>query len=68
MMEWLATQSMHHCENIDAINHYVKQRRVLLANSTHTLSQSERKSIAETRRAKPHTYHQASNHLLKLYE
>ena len=39
------------------INHYNKQRRVLMANST--VCQSKWKPIVEPRRAKPKTYHQA---------
>ena len=39
------------------INHYNKQRRVLMANST--VCQSKWKPIVEPRRAKPKTYRQA---------
>ena len=42
------------------INHYNKQRRVLMANST--VRQSKRKPIVEPRRAKPKTYRQAPTH------
>ena len=45
------------------INHYDKQRRVLMANST--TCQSKYKPIAEPRRAKPKTYRQAPTHWLK---
>ena len=48
------------------INHYNKQRRVLMANST--VYQSKWKPIVEPRRAKPKTYHQAPTHWLKFYE
>ena len=48
------------------INHYNKQRRVLMANST--VCQSKWKPIVEPRRAKPKTYHQARTHWLKFYE
>ena len=45
------------------INHYNKQRRVLMANST-----SKWKPIVEPRRAKPKTYRQAPTHWLKFYD
>ena len=45
------------------INHYNKQRRVLMANST--VCQSKWKPIVEPRRAKPKTYRQAPSHWLK---
>ena len=48
------------------INHYIKQRRVLLANSI--ICQSKWKPIVEPRRAKPRTYRQAPSHWLKFYE
>ena len=48
------------------INHYNKQRRVLMANST--VCQSKRKPIVKPRRAKPKTYRQAPTHWLKFYE
>ena len=48
------------------INHYNKQRRVLMANST--VCQSKWKPIVEPRRAKPKTYRQAPTHWLKFYE
>ena len=48
------------------INHYNKQRRVLMANST--VCQSKRKPIVEPRRAKSKTYRQAQAHWLKFYE
>ena len=48
------------------INHYNKQRRVLMANST--LCQSKWKPIVEPRRAKPKTYRQTPTHWLKFYE
>ena len=48
------------------INHYNKQRRVLMANST--VCQSKWKPIVELRRAKPKTYRQAPTHWLKFYE
>ena len=48
------------------INHYSKQRRVLMANST--VCQSKWKPIVEPRRAKPETYCQAPIHWLKFYE
>ena len=47
-------------------NHYNKQRRVLMANST--VCQSKWKPIIEPRRAKPKTYRQAPTHWLKFYE
>ena len=48
------------------INHYNKQRRVLMANSI--VCQSKWKPIVEPRRAKPKTYRQAPTHWLKFYE
>ena len=48
------------------INHYNKQRLVLIAHST--VCQSKWKPIVEPRRAKPKTYPQASTHWLKFYE
>ena len=48
------------------INHYNKQKRVLIANST--VCQSKWKPIVEPRRAKPKTYRQAPTHWLKFYE
>ena len=48
------------------INHYNKQRTVLMANST--VCQSKWKPIVEPRRAKPKTYRQALTHRLKFYE
>ena len=48
------------------INHYNKQRRVLMANST--VYQSKWKPIVEPRRTKPMTYRQAPTHWLKFYE
>ena len=48
------------------INHYNKQRRVLMAYST--VCQSKSKPIVEPRRAKPKTYHQAPTHWLNFYE
>ena len=48
------------------INHYNKQRRVLMANST--VYRSKWKPIVEPRWAKPKTYHQARTHWLKFYE
>ena len=48
------------------INHYNKQRRVLMANST--VCQSKWKPMVEPRRAKPKTYRQAPTHWLKFYE
>ena len=48
------------------INHYNKQRGVLMANST--VCQSKWKPIVEPRRAKPKTYRQALTHWLKFYE
>ena len=48
------------------INHYNKQRLVLMANST--VYQSKWKPIVEPRRAKPKTYRQAPTHWLKFYE
>ena len=48
------------------INHYNKQRRVLMANST--VCQSKWKPIVEPRRAKSKTYRQARTHWLKFYE
>ena len=48
------------------INHFNKQRRVLMANST--VYQSKWKPIVEPRRAKPKTYRQAPTHWLKFYE
>ena len=44
------------------INHYNKQRRVLMANSN--VCQSKWKPIVEPRRAKPKTYRQAPTHWL----
>ena len=58
---------MHQSENIEnEINHYNKQRRVLIANST--VCQCKWKPIIEPRRAKPKTYRQALIHWLKFYE
>ena len=48
------------------INHYNKQRRVLMANFT--VCQSKWKPIVEPRRAKPKTYRQAPTHWFKFYE
>ena len=48
------------------INHYNKQRRVLMAYST--VYQSKWKPKVEPRRAKPKTYRQATTHWLKFYE
>ena len=48
------------------INHYNKQRRVLMANST--LYQSKWKPINKPRRAKPKTYRQAPTQWLKFYK
>ena len=48
------------------INHYDKQRLVLMANST--AIQSKWGQIVEPRRAKPKTYHQVSTHWLKVCE
>ena len=48
------------------INHYNKERRVLIDNST--VCQSKWKPIVEPRRAKPKTYRQAPTHWLKFYE
>ena len=48
------------------INHYNKQRRVLMANFT--VCQSKWKPVVEPRRAKPKTYREAPTHWLKLYE
>ena len=48
------------------INHYNKQRRVLMANPT--VCQIKWKPIVEPRRAKPKTYRQAPTHWLKFYE
>ena len=48
------------------INHYNKQRRVLMANST--VCQSKWKPIVEPLRAKPKTYRQAPTHWLKFLE
>ena len=48
------------------INHYNKERRVLMANST--VCQIKWKPIVEPRRAKPKTYRQAPTHWLKFYE
>ena len=48
------------------INHYNKQRRVLMTNST--VCQSKWKPIVEPRREKPKTYRQAPTHWLKFYE
>ena len=48
------------------INHYDKQRRVLMANST--VCQSKWKPIVEPRRAKLKTYRLAPTHWLKFYE
>ena len=56
---------MHQSEN-NQINHYNKQRRVLMANST--VCQSKWKSIVEPRWAKPKTYRQAPTHWLNFYE
>ena len=47
------------------INHYDKQRQVLMANSA--LCQSKLKPIVEPRRAKPQTYRQGLTHWLKFY-
>ena len=63
----LPMQSMHQSENKkNQINHYNKQRRVLMSNST--VCQSKWKPIVEPRRAKPKTYRQAPTHWLKVYE
>ena len=48
------------------INHYNKQRRVLMANSN--VCQSKWKPIVEPRRAKSKTYRQAPTHWLKFYK
>ena len=48
------------------INHYNKQRRVLMANST--VCQSKWKPIVEPWRTKPKTNRQAPTHWLKFYE
>ena len=48
------------------INHYNKQRRVLIANST--VCQSKWKPIGKPLRAKPKTYRQAQTHWIKFYE
>ena len=48
------------------INHYDKQRRVLLAYST--VCQSKWKPIVEPWRAKPKTYRQAPTLRLEFYE
>ena len=48
------------------INHYNKQRPVLMADST--VCQSKWKPIVEPRRAKPTTYRQALTNWLKFYE
>ena len=48
------------------MNHYNKQRRVLMASST--ICQSKWKPIVEPRRAKPNTYRQAPTHWFKFYE
>ena len=48
------------------INHYNKQSRVLIANST--VCQSKWTPIVKPRRAKPKTYRQAPIHWLKFYE
>ena len=48
------------------INHYDKQRRVLMANAS--VSQSKSQPIDESRRAKPKPYHEAPTHWLKFYE
>ena len=57
---------MHQSENIkNQINHYNKQRRVLMANST--VCQSKWKPIVEPPRAKPKTYRQAPTYWLKFY-
>ena len=47
------------------INHYNKQRRVLVAN--YIVCQSKWKPVVEPRRAKPKTYRQAPTHWLKFY-
>ena len=47
-------------------NHYEKQRRVLMANST--VCQSKWKTLVKSLRAKPKTYRQAPTHWLKFYE
>ena len=48
------------------INHYDKQRQVLMANSS--VCQSKWKPTVEPRRAKPKTYRQAPTHWFKFYE
>ena len=53
-------------KNKSQINHYNKQRRVLMANST--VCQSKWKPVVEPRRAKPKTSRQAPTHWLKFYE
>ena len=58
---------MHQSENIkNQINHYDKQRRVLMANST--MCKSKWRPIVELRRAKPKTYRQTPTHWLNFYE
>ena len=58
---------MHQRENIKKqINHYDKQRWVLMANST--VLQSKWKPIVEPQRAKPKTNCQAPTHWLKIYK
>ena len=57
---------MHQRGKKNQINHYNKQRRVLVANST--VCQNKWKPTVEPRRAKPKTYRQAPTHWLKLYE
>ena len=52
------TQSVHHSEDsksIDKLINMMKQRQVVLAKSKPTASQSERKPLAEPRRAEPKT-------------
>ena len=66
--KWFAPTSVNASKrkHKNQINHYNKQRRVLMTNSI--VCQSKWKPIVESRRAKPKTYRQAPTHWLKFYE
>ena len=60
-----APNSVNASKRKHKINHYNKQRRVLMANST--VYKSKWKPIAEPRRAKPKTYRQAPTQGTRAY-
>ena len=65
----LLARFAHHAlkqKHKNQINHYNKQRRILMTNST--VCQSKWKPIVEPRLAKPMTYPQAPAYWLKFYE